>query len=121
MIIINQRDIQTAKNSTIGHLYLIIRYLSPWICKSECFFNMLCVNHLLIFFCLFQKIYTNNGCAVMKSSLIELLYSKFKYLVEVCWPGQNKADILYPHCVEDLVDILGQARENQTQELVDDY
>jgi len=51
----------------------------------------------------------------MKSSLIELLYSKFKYLVEVCWSGQNKADILYPHCVEDLVDILGQARENQTQ------
>ena len=57
----------------------------------------------------------------MKSSLIELLYSKFKYLVEVCWSGQNKADILYPHCVEDLVDILGQARENQTQELVDEY
>jgi len=50
-----------------------------------------------------------------RASLIDILYAKFKYLVEVCWSGPNKADILYPHCVEDLVDILGQARENQTQ------
>ena len=26
-----------------------------------------------------------------------------------------QTEILYPHCVEDLLEILGQVRENQTQ------
>eukprot|EP00088_Acartia_fossae_P024465 TRINITY_DN2539_c1_g1_i10.p1 TRINITY_DN2539_c1_g1~~TRINITY_DN2539_c1_g1_i10.p1 ORF type:complete len:569 (-),score=83.32 TRINITY_DN2539_c1_g1_i10:447-2153(-) len=51
----------------------------------------------------------------MKSSLLSSVYSKFRYLLELWWSPQAKTEILYPHCVEDLLEILGQVRENQTQ------
>jgi len=51
----------------------------------------------------------------MKSSLLSSILTKFRYLFELWWSPNLKAEVVYPHCVEDLVEILGQVRENQTQ------